>query len=809
MSDPYLGMILDGIQLEQKLGQGGMGSVYFGRNLTLDKPVAVKILLPECSGNPNSVERFLREARSAAKLEHPHIVQIYNAGSSQSLYYMVMQYIQGQSLQKHLDYATQIPFPQALSVIKATLQGLAFAHRHHIIHRDIKPDNIMLSSLGEIKIVDFGLARSLEQDGKLSITGQILGTPYYMSPEQCSGELLDLRTDIYSLGVTFYYLLSGKRPYDGENPLSILMQHRSPEPLPPLPEKIQKQIPPPFLPILRKMTEKDREKRYSSLDETFHDLTSIFQTVPSRPLISIRPTIPPPLPPANASSSSITLASSKSQLLQTLSTQQQMELAEIPTLLTPSSPPPPSEPQSVASLATTKGWSSLGIEPPAHPVRPEAPQGGHLFSSDSSPSLSPLPLSEALPSSLIAPSFVLDSQLPFRGRKSRSFLKIFFFLSLCILGALGFYFREEGMDLWNSWKASFSFPWTETIALAPDPVSSPEGFSKEQLLLQNLHFLAEEQQKRALSSSFKEEVQKRLQEITLRLKTPESFSSVLGQELDLLNLYQGLLPLKNEFQEEYLVFQTQIPLLLKASFKEAQKRQESFELFCEMISSASTLEDPVFQEFLKKWWTEFFIPFILGIFKEEMEKEPFASKKLQELFDALLPSQEETPKPYLQLLQSLEVPLKKIFKEKKNPISLEKFKILEESAFPQLFPQLWKSLEPPPFSATESRLSVSELELILTQQEKGLSVLKELFENYHPAFLKRSVKQRQIQRKIQKLFRFYHFSQKYLEDSSSLKGASLEKKNRLEKEYEALKTVLQTRWPQLYQHIFNPSSSQD
>lgn len=288
--DPYLGMVLDGALLEEKLGQGGMGAVYRARHVTLDKLVAIKILPPEFTQNPQSVDRFLREARSAAKLEHPNIVQVFNAGQQHSTYFISMQYVAGESLQKLIHRLQKIPVSQTLWVMKAAIQGLAFAHQNSIIHRDIKPDNIMITSQGEVKVVDFGLARSSESGNTLSTPGQILGTPYFMSPEQCNGEVVDYRSDIYSLGITFYYMLSGTRPYDGNKPVYILMQHVNKDPVKTL-DPVALNLPKKLCALVKKMMEKQLSHRYQNLEETLKDLEEICQQIPPSPLLSSAPLI--------------------------------------------------------------------------------------------------------------------------------------------------------------------------------------------------------------------------------------------------------------------------------------------------------------------------------------------------------------------------------------------------------------------------------------------------------------------------------------------------------------------------------------
>lgn len=290
--DPYIGLIIDGAIIERKLGQGGMGAVYQARHLALEKYVAIKILPPEFSRESKNLERFLREARSAAKLEHPNIIPVFNVGEQEGHYFISMQFVSGQSLQSHIENLKRIPLPHALWIMKHAMSGLHFAHKKGIIHRDVKPDNIMITTSGEVKIVDFGLARPTDAGNTLSSPGLIMGTPYFMSPEQCNGDEVDLRTDIYSLGITFYYMLSGSRPYEGTTAVSILMQHANQNPSKALDTKLL-DIPETLGILIHKMMEKNLEQRYSSLDRVLNDLDPICRSYGATPLLSTH-VLPPP-----------------------------------------------------------------------------------------------------------------------------------------------------------------------------------------------------------------------------------------------------------------------------------------------------------------------------------------------------------------------------------------------------------------------------------------------------------------------------------------------------------------------------------
>jgi tRNA A-37 threonylcarbamoyl transferase component Bud32 len=220
--DSRIGKTIANCLLEQKLGQGGMGTVYLARHLTLNKQVAVKILRADLPTDLQAVERFLREARAAAQLEHPRIVPIYDAGEQTGTYYIVMQYVPGESLASCLRRVRTLPPREALRIYRAVAQGIAHAHSNGIVHRDIKPDNILLGSDGGVKLVDFGLARVLEGDTTLSRSGTVFGSPNFMSPEQALGRNVDQRTDIYSLGATLFQMLTGMPPFVSSNSISVV-----------------------------------------------------------------------------------------------------------------------------------------------------------------------------------------------------------------------------------------------------------------------------------------------------------------------------------------------------------------------------------------------------------------------------------------------------------------------------------------------------------------------------------------------------------------------------------------------------------
>jgi formylglycine-generating enzyme required for sulfatase activity/tRNA A-37 threonylcarbamoyl transferase component Bud32 len=208
------GRTLGGCRVERLLGRGGMAEVYLARHLALDKPVALKIL-PPSRLEPRTVERFFKEARVAAQIEHPNVVTIYDVGEQDGHYYIVMQYVEGKNLSELLEVqGGPLPWRTALAVVRQAGKGLAAVHARGLVHRDIKPANIMVAQARRVLLMDFGLVRE-ETQSDLTQTGAIVGTPAFMSPEQCRGENVDKRSDVFSLGATLYSLLTARLPYQG------------------------------------------------------------------------------------------------------------------------------------------------------------------------------------------------------------------------------------------------------------------------------------------------------------------------------------------------------------------------------------------------------------------------------------------------------------------------------------------------------------------------------------------------------------------------------------------------------------------
>ncbi len=227
----FSGTVFAGCKIISKLGQGGMGTVYKAHQEALDKFVCVKLLDPELARDQRNIEFFLREARSAAKLDHPNIVHVYNFGQENGSYFIVMSYVEGKSLQDMVTERGPLPVKEATGIMLGVLDGLAHAHSKSVIHRDIKPANILVGADGAPHIVDFGLARSISEEKQLTMAGEMVGTAYFMSPEQGLAAQVDSRADLYAVGATYFYILTGKYPFDGKTSVEVIHKHIS-DPLP-------------------------------------------------------------------------------------------------------------------------------------------------------------------------------------------------------------------------------------------------------------------------------------------------------------------------------------------------------------------------------------------------------------------------------------------------------------------------------------------------------------------------------------------------------------------------------------------------
>lgn len=253
----------------RSLGEGGMANVYLAHDIVLDRDVSVKLLRLDLRDDPNTKRRFHREAMAATQLNDPHIVGIYDVGEDHGLQYMVMQYVKGTDLKDYIKKHYPIPLPQVIDIMEQVLSAVATAHAHGIIHRDLKPQNILIDENKNIKITDFGIAVAVSQDS-LTQTNTLMGSVHYLSPEQARGSIATKQSDIYSLGIILFELLTGKVPFEGETAISIALKHFREE-IPSVREQ-NKQIPQSLENVVIRATAKEPANRYNSVAEMAADL---------------------------------------------------------------------------------------------------------------------------------------------------------------------------------------------------------------------------------------------------------------------------------------------------------------------------------------------------------------------------------------------------------------------------------------------------------------------------------------------------------------------------------------------------------
>ncbi|MCR4651211.1 MAG: Stk1 family PASTA domain-containing Ser/Thr kinase [Lachnospiraceae bacterium] len=263
-----LGMMLgDRYEILDKIGTGGMSDVYKAKCHKLNRFVAVKVLKQEFSENANFVSKFRTEAQAAAGMMHPNIVNVYDVGEEGGMYYIVMELVEGITLKKYIEKKSRLTFKEAISIAIQVSMGIECAHNNHIIHRDIKPQNIMISKDGKVKVTDFGIAKAVSSN---TITSNVMGSVHYTSPEQARGGYSDEKSDIYSLGVTIFEMLTGRVPFNGETTVAIAIKHIQ-EPMPSVREFVP-EIPISVEQIVYKCTQKSPDRRYQNMAELIADL---------------------------------------------------------------------------------------------------------------------------------------------------------------------------------------------------------------------------------------------------------------------------------------------------------------------------------------------------------------------------------------------------------------------------------------------------------------------------------------------------------------------------------------------------------
>ena len=275
--DSLIDTLFDGrYMIVRKLGAGGMADVYLAEDQELGRRVAIKILNDRHANDDQFIERFRREAKNAAALNHPNIVSIYDRGEAEDTYYIAMEYLDGRTLKELVVGRGPAPVNVAVEYARQILSALRFAHRHGIVHRDIKPHNVLVDREGRVKVTDFGIARA--GTSQMTEAGSIVGTAQYLSPEQARGTEVDQRSDLYSLGVVLYELLTGQTPFDGDTPVEIAMKHLSATPRPP--SQIRRDVPRDLDMVVMRALAKDPAARYQSADEMEADLERVLRGAP-------------------------------------------------------------------------------------------------------------------------------------------------------------------------------------------------------------------------------------------------------------------------------------------------------------------------------------------------------------------------------------------------------------------------------------------------------------------------------------------------------------------------------------------------
>ncbi len=265
-------------QIIEELGKGGMGKVYKATDTDIKEKVAIKLIKPEISTDKKTIERFQNEIKYARRIRHKNVCQMYDLNKEQGTYYITMEYVEGENLKNMIRMSGQLGIGTAISVAKQVCEGLVEAHKLGVIHRDLKPSNIMIDRGGIVRIMDFGIARSLKEKG-ITGAGVMIGTPEYMSPEQVESKETDQRSDIYSLGIIFYEMVIGRVPFEGDTPLSVAVKHKTEAPQDP--KELNSQLPEDLSKVILRCLEKNKEKRYQSADELRSELENIEKGIPT------------------------------------------------------------------------------------------------------------------------------------------------------------------------------------------------------------------------------------------------------------------------------------------------------------------------------------------------------------------------------------------------------------------------------------------------------------------------------------------------------------------------------------------------
>ena len=297
-SSSIIGTKLSGrYRLEAKLGSGGMSTVYLARDETLDRPVAVKVMHREMSEQADQLERFRQEARAVAKISHPNVVSVIDAGEDGGHPYIVFEYVEGETLKQRIARIGALDIQEAIAYAIEIARGLSIAHARNLVHRDIKPQNVLIDVEGRAKLTDFGISRQLEQDG-MTATGRVLGTTDYVAPEQAMGQAVDPRSDVYSLGVVLYEMLIGQVPFHADSQVGVAMKHVN-EDLPDV-QRRRPEVSAAVALVVERATAKEPAERYQDVGEMIDDLETALEVEAARAgtttgeATSVLDALPPP-----------------------------------------------------------------------------------------------------------------------------------------------------------------------------------------------------------------------------------------------------------------------------------------------------------------------------------------------------------------------------------------------------------------------------------------------------------------------------------------------------------------------------------
>src|SRR5881392_716860 len=272
MADSLTGSLIDGrYKVLSRLGSGGMADVFLAEDEQLGRNVALKLLYQRFAEDPGFVERFRREAQAAAGLQHPNVVSVYDRGAYDGTYYIAMEYLPGRSLKQLIRSEAPLDPVRAIDITAQILKAARFAHRRGVIHRDLKPHNVIVDDAGHVKVTDFGIARAGASD--MTETGSIMGTAQYLSPEQAQGHAVSAQSDLYAIGIVLYELLTGRVPFDGDSPVTIALKQVSELPIPP--SAFNPAVPPELDAIVLRALEKDPARRFAGAEEMIAELEQL------------------------------------------------------------------------------------------------------------------------------------------------------------------------------------------------------------------------------------------------------------------------------------------------------------------------------------------------------------------------------------------------------------------------------------------------------------------------------------------------------------------------------------------------------